>query len=156
MDWACRYAALRFHRLPQLPSVIAVARSRYPRKRADPLMGMGLEYGGPRPNGFPSLAPEIAWSTHFIQSTLCWWEIRGTGQSALASGLSRAIYVEDEPLCSLPVPQPSRLFLLLQRASKQVFEKHGTQRLNRCLIERGEKATECRAVGKALSPRSGP
>ncbi len=145
----------RFHRLPQFSSVIAVARTRRPRKRADPLMGMGLEYGGPRPNGFPSLTPEVARSTHLIQSTLCRWQFRGAGQGALASGLSRAIHIEDQPLRSLSVPQPSRFVLLLQRASDQVVEKHDAQRLDRSLTQRGEKARKRRAMREAFSSEEG-
>src|SRR5579875_1805505 len=141
----------RFHRLPQFSSVIAVARTRRPRKRADPLMGMGLEYGGPRPNGFPSLTPEVARSTHLIQSTLCRWQFRGAGQGALASGLSRAIHIEDQPLRSLSVPQPSRFVLLLQRASDQVVEKHDAQRLDRSLDRKSTRLNSSHTVSSTPS-----
>lgn len=76
-------------------------------------MCVGLEHGGSGADRFPSLAACVAWSAHLIQAALCRWQIRCAGQGSLASGLSRAIDIEDYPLVSLPVPQPSRFFFLL-------------------------------------------
>src|SRR6266487_102654 len=116
---------LRFHiradclcSLPQLATVIAVASPRCPRKRADPLVRMGLEHSGPGPDSLPPLASCIARGTDLVQSAVCGWEIRRTGQGSLAGGLSRAINIKHEPMPSLSVPQPSCLLLLLQRPSE--------------------------------------
>jgi hypothetical protein len=113
---------------------------------------VGLEHRRPGSDSFSPLAPKVAWSTHLIQAALCRWEIRGGWQGTLASSLSRPIHIEDEPLCSLPIPQPARFFLLFQWSGDQIFEKHRAQCIDGCLIESREKATECRAVREAFAP----
>ena len=102
--------------------------------------------------GFTPLAPEIARSTDFVQSAVCRREIRCGWQGSLAGSLTCAINIEHQVVCSLSIPQPTRFFCLLQRSSEQVFEKHHAQCLNRRLIQHGEKATECRAMGEVFSP----
>jgi len=92
------------HRLPQFSSILAVARARCPRKRADPLMRMRLEYGCPSADGFTPLASEIPWSTHLVQTALGRGKIRSGWQGTLADRLPCAIHVEDEPVISLSIP----------------------------------------------------
>ncbi len=72
-------------------------------------------------------------------------------QSSLAGGLSRPINIEDLPLGSLPVPEPSRGLLLLQRSGQQVFEKDHAQRLDCLLVQAGEKVRKRRAVRQAIA-----
>ncbi len=130
--------------------------SRCPRKRANPLVCMGLEHGRSRPNGFTPLAPEIAWSTHLVQAALGRWEIRRGWQGALASSLPCAIHVEDEPVVSLSIPQSTHFFLLLQRSGDQVFAKHRTQCFNHRLIERRKKAVSPSSDEGGVLARRGP
>ena len=70
----------------------------------------------------------------------------------MASRLTRAIHIENEVVVPLPVEHPAELLLFFQRARQQVFEKQGAQRLDCCLIQRGEKAAERRACWQVISP----
>lgn len=58
--------AHRAFRLSQLSPIITVARLSMPRKRANPLVRVGLEHGRPGADSLSPLAPEVAWSTDFI------------------------------------------------------------------------------------------
>ena len=101
--------------LPQFSSVVAVARSSV---RADPLVRMCLEHGGPDPDHFPPLASCIARSTDLAQPALCWRAIRRARYSSLASNLPCAIDIEHHPMVSLSIPQPAWLLRFFQRASQ--------------------------------------
>src|SRR5256885_17051337 len=76
---------------------------------------MGLQHGGARSDHFAPFAPKIAGSADLLQPALHGGEIRRAWQSALAGGVSRAIHIEDQVVCSLTIPQPTRLFLFHQR-----------------------------------------
>lgn len=69
--------------LPQLSPVLAVTFARCPGKRAEPLVHIDLEHGGPGPNSFPSFAPCIARGTDLIRTALCGWQIRCGWQCTL-------------------------------------------------------------------------
>ena len=129
----------------------AVASPRCPRECANPLVCMSLEYPGPSPDSLPTLASCIARGTDLVQSAVCGWEIRCTGEGSLAGGLSRAINIEHEPMGSSSIPQPSCFLLLLQRRCEQVFEKHRSQRLDGSLRKLGKKAAQRRTNGQAVS-----
>jgi hypothetical protein len=116
---------------------------------------MGLEHSRSGPNDFTPLASEIARGADLVQSALCQREIGRTRQGTLAGRLPRAINVEDEPSVSLAIPQPTRFFLLLQRPSDQIFEKHRAQCLDWRLIKGRKEARKCRAVREAFSPEEG-
>src|SRR5437879_7531889 len=146
-DRAFTYATLHLDRPPQLPAVVAVA---CPRKRAHPLVGMGLQHGGARSDHFAPFAPKIAGSADLLQPALHGGEIRRAWQSALAGGLSRAIHIEDQGVCSLAIPQPTRLLLFHQRASQEILQKERAQSLDRGLVEGRQKAGERRAMRQAL------
>jgi hypothetical protein len=105
----------------------------------------------PGPDSLPTLASCIARGTDLVQSAVCGWEIRCTGQGSLAGGLSRAINIEHEPMGSSSVPQPSCFLLLLQRRCEQVFEKHRSQRLDGSLRKLGKKAAQRRTNGQGVS-----
>jgi hypothetical protein len=57
-------------------------------------------------------------------------------------GMPRAIHIEDQLLCSLPVPQSPCILFLLQGPGEQVFEKQRTQRLDWSLIQCCQKPAE--------------
>src|SRR5947209_4385834 len=132
-----------FSRTFEFASILAVAR---PREGAQPLMRMGLQDGSPRAQHFASFAPEIARRADLAHAALRGRQIWRVRQSSLAGGLSRPIHIENLPPGSLPVPQPTRLLRLLQRSGHQVFEKDHAQRLDRLLVQAGEKARKRRAV----------
>src|SRR6266702_4711411 len=91
----------------QLSTVIAVAS---PRERSQPLMRVGLQQSGPRPEHFAPLASQIARSADLAQSALHGRQISRLGQGSLTGGLSRAIHIEDEVVRSLSVPEPAWFF----------------------------------------------
>ena len=76
-------------------------------KRAQPLMGMGLQERSAGPHDFPPLAPRVDRGTDRLQPPLWRGQIQPLRQSTLACGLPGAVQIEDYPALSLPVPQTS-------------------------------------------------
>lgn len=144
----------RLHRLAQFSSVITVARSRYPRERANPLVRVILPHGRPGSDGLPPLASEIARSKRPGSKRRCaGGRSGGWGKAAYASCLPRAIEIEHEPMRSLSVPYSSCFLLLLQWSCEQVFEKQCAQCFDRSLIQSGKKTTQRRASRQAVAPK---
>ena len=73
-------------------------------KRAQPLMGMGLQERGAGPHDFPTLTPRVARRTDRLQPPLWRGQIRTLRQRTLSCGLSGAIQIEDHPPLPSPIP----------------------------------------------------
>ena len=118
-------------------------------------MGMRLQNGRPGSHDLPSFAPGVAGSTHLTQSALCSGTITGVRQRELTGSFSRAIHIEDQIVCPLPIPASTGFLLVFQRTSQEIFEKVCTQRLDSGLVKRREKAGECRAMRQAFPSEEG-
>ncbi len=134
----------------QLGPVLPVARVS---KSGNPLMSMSLQDGGTRSHNFPPFASGVAGGTQGAQAPLWHRSIRCLWQGALAGRLSRAIHIENEEVVPLPVPQSTWMLLFYQRTSQQIFQKKGSQGLDRSLIKRGEKAAECRTGRQTVASK---
>ncbi len=113
-------------------------------------MRVCLENGRARSDHFAPLAPRIARSADLLQPAVGGRQIRRGWQSSLSGGLPCAIDVEDQGVGSLPIPQPTWFLLLFQRSGHQVFQEERAQRLDRSLVEAGEKAGERRARRQSI------
>src|SRR5947199_9199709 len=138
------------YRTQQIASVIPIARVA---KCPHPLMGMGLQNGGPRANNLSPLVSGVSRCTDGCHSAMGWWEVWRCGQGSLASYLSRAICVEDIPPFSTSIPEPScGLSLLSEWPSNQILLKESTQALDSRLIKSCQKAAACSARRQFRSP----
>jgi len=96
-------------------------------KGAEPLRGVGLTNDGAGTHDFSSLAPRVASSTEVIQPSKGWWQLFCLGEGALASRLTGAINVEDDPRGSLSIHQAACLLLFGEWTTEQIFEKQRAQ-----------------------------
>src|SRR5215470_13503159 len=102
-------------------------------KRAEPLIAVGLADGRARPNNFPALAPFVARGTDLIQSAKSRRQIVRLGQGALASSLTCAIDVKNDPGGSFAIHQTPSLLVRSEWATLEVIEKECAQGVNRRL-----------------------
>src|SRR6266567_7963838 len=129
----CEIACDRREALAEFCSVAAVASIA---KTAEPVGAMSLRIHRARPDDFPALAPRVASSTDLVQATLWGWQIFCLWQSSLASRLTCAINVKDDPPVSPSIYQSSCLLLIggvgsvrgsREWATEQIIEKEPAQ-----------------------------
>src|SRR5450755_878822 len=105
-------------------------------KTAEPVGAMSLRNHRTRPDDFPALAPRIASSTDLVQATLRGWQVFCLWQSSLASRLTCAINVKDDPPVSHSIYQSTCLLLIggvgsvrssREWTTEQVIEKEPAQ-----------------------------
>lgn len=140
----CRHSAAQFL---SVRSVARIANAGEPRVR------VRVEHRGACAHHFPALPSSGARGTQGTHTALGRGSIRTLWQGPLTSGLSRAIHVEDDPPTSLSIPSPSHVFLCVQRASQQIFQKERAQGRDRRLIKGGEKAAACRTRRQTVASK---
>src|SRR5262249_48696262 len=77
----------------KLSTIIAIA---WPRERAQPLLGMGLEHGGARTHELTAFASEIARRTHPAQATAWLRKRKCSDEGTLTGSLACTVNIEDE------------------------------------------------------------
>src|SRR5258708_16388479 len=97
-------------------------------------MSMGLQNGGTCAHDFPTFASGVAGSTERTQPTLRCGPIRRLRQGALAGCFSCPIYIEDEPVASLAIPQPCHLLLFVRRTAEPILKKKPHQAFARLRV----------------------
>src|SRR6266487_1426120 len=115
-----------------------------------PLVRMGLQNGGARPDDLTALTSAIARGANSKQASLWRRAVRRLREGALAGRLTRPIDIEDEPLPATAIENATWLFLR-QRSGQQIFQELGSQGFDAGLIQSGEKTTQGRASRQSLA-----
>src|SRR5919109_5382524 len=96
----------------------------------------------------------MPWSTHSIKAAMRWRQVWGGWKRALTSRLFGAIDIDEQPLPTQPIPQPSWRSAE-RRACQQVFQKQRAQRFDTGLVQHRQVPRQGRRGGEIGSAKQG-